>query len=419
MDHPDISNSGIDSTKSVNRYWSLVNSGLVFNTYSSVLHFLNSDIDLGATVTDMVIVKKASIWQMVSSTCSLTSCTGINIADMSDFQIGTLIPTSTPTPTSTIPTPTPTSTIPTPTPTSTIPTPTPTSTTPTSATSTSPGQTTGLIVTGGIAQATLNWTVPGYNGGSAITDYQIEYQLGLNGNWIVYPHGASTSTNITVYGLNTQGNYNFRVSAVNSIGTGSASDIVSAFIIVGTLVLTTPGPPINLDVTGGIAQATLNWSPPTFNGGVTITDYQIEYQLGFDDTWITYPHQASSNTTTTIFGLNTQGAYNFRVSAINSVGVGSTSNSASAFITVETPPFTSISNIIPTLEPSPNTQNTNPPLFDIVSSPLPTNLNNMNLFLVIIISFLAGTSIGVILFIISRRQRKSRVLQISQKNRNI
>lgn len=104
-DNPDIANSGIDSTKSVNRYWTLTNNALSFTSYSSVFNFVSGDVDSGVTVADMRIAKKtAGSWGIVSSTCTGTSCTGTGMTGMSDFQIG--IPTSTPTST---PTPTPNS----------------------------------------------------------------------------------------------------------------------------------------------------------------------------------------------------------------------------------------------------------------------------------------------------------------------
>ncbi len=46
-DHPSIASSGLDSTKTINRYWNLVGSGLTFDYYSLDLEFVNSDKDLG------------------------------------------------------------------------------------------------------------------------------------------------------------------------------------------------------------------------------------------------------------------------------------------------------------------------------------------------------------------------------------
>lgn len=48
-DHPDVDNSGLDSTQTVNRYWTLGNAGAVFTDYSATFTWVNPDIDVGAT----------------------------------------------------------------------------------------------------------------------------------------------------------------------------------------------------------------------------------------------------------------------------------------------------------------------------------------------------------------------------------
>jgi len=90
-----------------------------------------------------------------------------------------------------------------------------------------PGAPTGLNATGGNAQVLLSWTVPVSNGGAAITDYVIEFRTGAN-PFAVFADGVSTSTSAIVTGLTNGVSYDFRVTAVNSVGTGIPSDIVSA-----------------------------------------------------------------------------------------------------------------------------------------------------------------------------------------------
>ncbi len=69
----------------------------------------------------------------------------------------------------------------------------------------------------------LYWTAPVYNGLSAITDYQIEWSVtGLN-SWTTFTDGVSTTRSTTVTGLVNGTAYDFRVSAINAIGTGSPS----------------------------------------------------------------------------------------------------------------------------------------------------------------------------------------------------
>jgi|GEM_PF-845223 len=77
-------------------------------------------------------------------------------------------------------------------------------------------------------QVFLAWSIPATNGGSAITDYLLEYKETANPLWRSFVHAATTSLSIIVTGLTNNTPYDFRVSAVNSIGTSSPSSLVSA-----------------------------------------------------------------------------------------------------------------------------------------------------------------------------------------------
>ncbi len=74
-------------------------------------------------------------------------------------------------------------------------------------------------------EVTLAWTAP-YDGGFPIIDYIIEYSDDGN-NWTEYDDGLSIETSAVVTGLTTDTEYYFRVFAVNSQGTSSASNIIS------------------------------------------------------------------------------------------------------------------------------------------------------------------------------------------------
>ncbi|MBY0236650.1 MAG: fibronectin type III domain-containing protein [Burkholderiaceae bacterium] len=72
----------------------------------------------------------------------------------------------------------------------------------------------------------LTWTAPSSNG-SAITDYKVEYSVASSGTWLTFAHAASTAASITVTGLASGKSYDYRVSAINANGTGSASATVT------------------------------------------------------------------------------------------------------------------------------------------------------------------------------------------------
>lgn len=88
---------------------------------------------------------------------------------------------------------------------------------------TAPNAPTGLSAQAGNNQATVTFTAPSDNGGSAITNYQ--YQLD-GGDWVPLDP-ASTSTSITITGLTNGTLTSIKVRAVNGVGNGTASDAVT------------------------------------------------------------------------------------------------------------------------------------------------------------------------------------------------
>lgn len=90
-----------------------------------------------------------------------------------------------------------------------------------------PSQVTGLTVTGVNKQALLSWTAPA-SADSPITDYLIEYKLHADLTWSTFHHSVSTSSKVIVNTLTNGSSYDFRVSAENIAGAGTASDAVSA-----------------------------------------------------------------------------------------------------------------------------------------------------------------------------------------------
>ena len=77
----------------------------------------------------------------------------------------------------------------------------------------------------GATQIDLAWTAPAYNGGRVITGYQIEYSDDGGTSWSVLV--ADTQSTDTLYSDTTLSGgetRHYRVSAINSIGTGAASN---------------------------------------------------------------------------------------------------------------------------------------------------------------------------------------------------
>jgi len=180
------------------------------------------------------------------------------------------------------------------------------------------------------SQINLSWSAPADNGGSAITGYQIERSTDSGSTWsVLVPSTGSVSTTYSDTGLAASTSYTYRVSAINGIGTSSPSNTSSA--TTGT-VATAPQPPTGLAAnTVSSSQINLSWTAPSNNGGSAVTGYEIERSQDNGSTWaVVTSNTGSTGTTYSDTGLVASTTYTYRVSAINSVGTSSPSNTASA-----------------------------------------------------------------------------------------
>lgn len=94
-DHPQISSSEINGSLSVNRYWTIVNSGVTGITpYSATFNFVSGDIDPGATPGSFNVTNySSSAWTLpVTGTRTSTSTQATGITLFGDFQIGEFNP---------------------------------------------------------------------------------------------------------------------------------------------------------------------------------------------------------------------------------------------------------------------------------------------------------------------------------------
>ena len=119
-----------------------------------------------------------------------------------------------------------------------------------------PGAPTGLTATASGATAiNLSWSAPGSTGGSAITGYKIEVSANGTSGWT--DQVANTSNTTTTYahtGLTAGDTRHYRVSAINTNGTGDPSNVANA-----TTDASVPGAPTGLTATA--SGATRSTSP--------------------------------------------------------------------------------------------------------------------------------------------------------------
>ncbi|GAA3401468.1 fibronectin type III domain-containing protein [Paenibacillus hodogayensis] len=165
-----------------------------------------------------------------------------------------------------------------------------------------PGSPTGASAQPGNGQATVSFTTPANNGGSAITSYKVTS----------IPGGATASgaaSPITVTGLTNGTAYMFTVVATNELG-----DSLPSFPSASVTPANLPDAPTGVTATttaGG--QATISFTPPANNGGSAITGYKVVSSPdGRTGTGATSP--------IAVTGLTNGTAYTFTVVATNAIG---------------------------------------------------------------------------------------------------
>lgn len=202
-----------------------------------------------------------------------------------------------------------------------------------------PGAPTAVTPTRQNSQVSLSWTAPASNGGSAITDYKIEYSSDSGSNWTEFTRSASTSTSATVSGLSNGTAYVFRVTAKNVAGYGAAS---------ASSASSTPVPPyaitLAVDQSSITAGQTVTATITTYiSDGVLYSDYggaapTISVSTDSQATGAT-PSAWSSGVSTVVVTLKTAGSHVLSTSISGltatagpvSVGVGALNKFAITF----------------------------------------------------------------------------------------
>ncbi len=209
----------------------------------------------------------------------------------------------------------------------------------TTAALTAPAAPTGLTATAsGRSTINLSWTAPSDNGGAAITGYKIESRLQSETSFkTLVMDTKSTDTEYSHTGLTPSTQRFYRVSAINSEGAGTASNVDDAT----TAAATRPGRPTGLTATAvGRDKIKLSWTAPTDDGGKAITGYRIDYQP--QRGWPTLVDNTGTTATEyTHEGLAPSTTHTYLVRARNGSGprdVGAFSNQVTATTDAATAP---------------------------------------------------------------------------------
>jgi predicted phage tail protein len=192
-----------------------------------------------------------------------------------------------------------------------------------------PNPPTSLIATSYSAtQINLSWISPTDNGGPPVTGYKIQYEIDFGNFTNLVSNTGSSYTSYSNTGLTTTHTYTYRVFAINSVGTSNSSNTATAIPV---QISTVPDPPTGLGAfPSSETSISLSWNPPKNTGGSSIIGYDIKYKTGSNEYSVLVANTASPATSYTKTGLTAGTAYTFRVSAINCIGMGGSSNEASA-----------------------------------------------------------------------------------------
>jgi hypothetical protein len=180
---------------------------------------------------------------------------------------------------------------------------------------TAPSAPSGVTASASDHQATVSWSAPS-DGGNPVLSYAVTASPGGETARVA---GCPAPTSATVSGLTDGTSYTFTVTATNQTGTSAPSSPSSPVTPVGP-----PAVPANVEVTVGNGTAEVSWQAP-FSDGSPIGSYTVSVTpacascTGLDVTGSPPP------TTAHITGLANGTAYQFSVSATNSVGTGPSS----------------------------------------------------------------------------------------------
>jgi len=180
-----------------------------------------------------------------------------------------------------------------------------------------PGKPTSVTAAGGDGRATVSWSAPASDGGSAITGYTVTSAP---------EQRTCTTTALTceVSGLTNGTAYTFTAKATNAIGTGQDSD--SSAAVTPSRAVTVPGAPASASATTGTAVGSIavSWTQPAANGGAAISAYAVAHGLSASGPWTSATTTLPASTRSyVITGLAPGSSYFVRVAALNSAGTGS------------------------------------------------------------------------------------------------
>jgi chitodextrinase len=197
-----------------------------------------------------------------------------------------------------------------------------------------------VSATAGNAQATVSFTAPASNGGSAITGYIVTSNPagGMDSN------AGTTALSHTISGLAIGTAYTFTVKAINSVGMSAASTASNSVTPIDTQAPTVPMGLSLTNISG--SRINLTWTPSTDNVGVT------QYKVYRGGSLVTTLGALTSYSDT---GLAAGTTYSYTVLACDAAG---NCSAQSAAATATTTPATTTTSTNATTTTTANTTTT-------------------------------------------------------------
>uniref|UniRef100_A0A4W5MP93 Titin n=1 Tax=Hucho hucho TaxID=62062 RepID=A0A4W5MP93_9TELE len=168
----------------------------------------------------------------------------------------------------------------------------------------------------------LMWKAPEYDGGTPITNYNIERKDKIGLRWVKCNKKKVKDLQFKVTGLLVTHEYEFRILAENAAGLSLPSN--SSPFYKATDTLYEPGPPGNPRVVDTTKSSiTIAWNKPNYDGGSEITGYIVETCVPGEEEWtIVTPPGGLMGTSFTLMNLEEDKECMIQVSAVNSEGIG-------------------------------------------------------------------------------------------------
>jgi hypothetical protein len=177
----------------------------------------------------------------------------------------------------------------------------------------------------GVGEVLLTWS--SRPSGEAVTDYLVESSTdGVS--WTAVDDGVSSVPRSGVGGLDNGTPYQFRVAAVNAVGSGEWSSPIVATPVGKPAAPGRPRAAVAPTARVRSGQVKLTWTAPADNGSA-VSDYVIQRSTD-GTTWKTVRDGLSTTTTFTVPRLANGTPYQFRIAAKNAGGRGDWSTTVSA-----------------------------------------------------------------------------------------